>query len=263
VNVLLVFAHPEPRSFNGTLRDAAVETLEAQGHSVVVSDLYAEGFDAVAGPGDFLERADPDRFDLAAEQAAAAPGRAFAPGLRREIERLFAADFLVLQFPLWWFSVPAILKGWFDRVLAFGLAYDLGRTWDAGVFAGRRAMLSITTGAPAAALAPDGRSGDLERILWPLHAGVLALLGYRVLPPFVGYAVPWIGDEARQRLVDDYRERLRRVETTAPLFFHPHADVGGDHRLRTDVTPATPGQHRGPRMHLPTHGADGDAGGTA
>ena len=80
-----------------------------------------------------------------------------------EIDRLFAADLLILQFPMWWFSVPAILKGWIDRVFAFGVTYDFGRTWDKGVMCGRRAMLSMTTSAPPGVFMPDGRSGDLNR----------------------------------------------------------------------------------------------------
>jgi NAD(P)H dehydrogenase (quinone) len=54
MNVLLVYAHPEPASFNGALKDLAVEVLTGAGHSVEVSDLYAMRFDPVTGPGDFL-----------------------------------------------------------------------------------------------------------------------------------------------------------------------------------------------------------------
>ncbi|RMF94893.1 MAG: flavodoxin family protein [Gammaproteobacteria bacterium] len=250
MNALIVFAHPEPRSFNAAMRDEAARTLAEQGYSVTVSDLYAEGFEAAAGPGDVLERANPERFDLGAEQLAAAETLAYAPDIRREIDRLFAADLLILQFPMWWFSVPAILKGWIDRVFAFGVAYDFGRTWDRGVFRGKRAMLSFTTGAPANVFEPDGRSGDLERVLWPLHGGVLALCGFSVLRPFTAWAVPWIGDQGRAEVLARYRRRLQSLDEEEPLFFHRLADFGEDHRLRPDVEPGTPAQHRGPRKHL-------------
>ena len=56
-NVLIVYAHPEPKSFNGALKDAAAETLRAQGHDVVVSDLYEMGFDPVASKESFKGKA--------------------------------------------------------------------------------------------------------------------------------------------------------------------------------------------------------------
>jgi NAD(P)H dehydrogenase (quinone) len=157
---------------------------------------------------------------------------------------------LILQFPMWWFSLPAMLKGWIDRVFVFGAAYDFGRTWDKGVFVGRRAMLALTASAPEAAFYPDGRSGDMERVLWPIHAGVLALCGYSVLPPFIAHGIPFVGEQAMQADIERYRQRLRDVATTQPMFFHPQGDIE-NHRLRPDVEPATPGQHRGPRRQLP------------
>ena len=250
MKVLMVYAHPEPSSFNGSLRNVAVETLADAGHEVFVSDLYAMGFNAVAGPADVTARSNEDVFNLGMEQMHAATHAALAPDIQAELDKLMAADLLLLQFPMWWFSMPAILKGWIDRVFAFGAAYDFGRTWDNGVFAGRRAMLSFTLSAPEAAFMPDGRNGDMERVLWPVHAGVLALVGYSVLPPFIAYGIPFVGEAAMQAEVERYRNRLRRIESDEPLFFHPGTDIS-DYRLAPNVEPATPGQHRGARKHLP------------
>lgn len=250
MQVLLVYAHPEPRSYNAALRDVAVKTLSAAGHTVDVSDLYGMGFNAVAGPADFSSRRDGAYFSLGAEQMHASQAGGFAADVQAELNKLLAADLLILQFPLWWFSLPAILKGWIDRVFAFGAAYDFGRTWENGVFAGKRAMLSLTASAPAAAFMPDGRNGDMERVLWPIHAGVLALCGYSVLPPFIVHGVPFIGAEAMQAELDRYRQHLGGLASARPLFFHPATDYA-DYRLVPGTEPATPGQHRGPRQHLP------------
>jgi NAD(P)H dehydrogenase (quinone) len=250
MNVLIVFAHPEPRSFNGLMKDAAAETLAAAGHAVEVADLYAEGFDPVAGPHDVTSRANTDKFDLGHEQIHAAQNSLFAPDVRRGIDRLLAADLLILQFPLWWYSVPAILKGWIDRVFAYGAIYGPGRTWDNGLMRGKRAMLSFTTSAPAETFMPDGKNGDLERILWPLHAGVFGVCGYGVLAPFVAHAVAYVPEPARDAILDQYRARLRAIEDDAPLFFHALDDYGPDRRLKPGVAPRTPAQHRGPRQHL-------------
>ena len=250
MNVLLVHAHPEPQSFISAMRSTAVDALTEAGHTVVVSDLYAENFGAAAGPDDFTDRLDADRLNMGAEQEHAAGNKSFAPEIQGEIDRLFAADLLILQFPLWWYSVPAIMKGWIDRVFAYGVTYDFGRTWDRGVMRGKRAMLAFTTGAPATTFDPDGRNGDLERVLWPLHSGVLALCGYEVLQPFVGWAPAWVGDEGRQSILDRYAERLRTIETDEPMFFHGLGDYDEQSHLQAGVEPGTPCQHRGQRKHL-------------
>ncbi|MEO8223820.1 MAG: NAD(P)H-dependent oxidoreductase [Gammaproteobacteria bacterium] len=251
MHALIVYAHPEPQSFNGAMRDVAVETLTAAGHQVTVSDLYAQGFNPVAGAHDFTHRTDAGLLDLGTEQAHAARSGGFAPDVQAEIDKLLAADLLLLQFPFWWYSVPAMLKGWIDRVFAYGVAYDFGRTWDRGVFRGRRAMLAFTTSAPPTSSLPDGRNGDLERTLWPLHAGVLALCGYDVLPPFVAHAVRWVDAPRRAAILDEYRQRLQRLDEDSPLFFQTLDDYGPDGRLKPGIKPRTPGQHRGPRFHLP------------
>jgi NAD(P)H dehydrogenase (quinone) len=251
MNVLIVHAHPEPRSFNGALTEVAVATLTAAGHQVVVSDLYAMDWSPAAGAHDFTTRADPAILDVGTEQAYAAKHAGFAADVQAEIDKLMACDLLIMQFPLWWYSVPAILKGWIDRVFAYGVAYDFGRTWNRGVFAGRRALLSFTTSSPPSSTGPDGRNGDLERTLWPLHAGVLALTGFSVLPPFVAPAVRWVDADTRARRLQAWATRLAGIESDRPLAFHRLEDYGPDGRLKAGVEPLTPGQHRGPRFHLP------------
>jgi NAD(P)H dehydrogenase (quinone) len=250
MNVLIVYAHPEPGSFNGALKSVAVDTLSEAGHTVIVSDLYAEGFGAIAGPDDFTERSNDQRFELGVEQANAANNDCFAADIKGEIDRLFSADLLILQFPMWWYSTPAILKGWIDRVFAFGVTYDFGRTWDRGVMKGKRAMLSLTTSAPPATFMPDGRNGDIEKILWPLHGGVLALCGYEVLQPFIAHSIGWSDAQARESVLQDYAARLRTIETDQPMFFHELDDYDENSRLKADIEPGTPCQHRGTRKHI-------------
>src|SRR5690606_41000551 len=100
------------------------------------------------------------------------------------------------------------------------------------------------TSSPEPSTRPDGRNGDLERTLWPLHAGTLAICGYDVLPPFVAPAVAFVDQSTRESLLGQWRQRLLDIATTGPLFFHPSGDYGPDRRLQADVEPRTPGQHR-------------------
>jgi NAD(P)H dehydrogenase (quinone) len=114
MKVLLVFAHPEPRSLNGALRDVAVKELEAQGHEVLVSDLYADGWNSELARGDFPSLAPGTRFKSAKASGEAFAANGLTADVKAEQEKLLWADTLILQFPLWCFSMPAILKGWVD-----------------------------------------------------------------------------------------------------------------------------------------------------
>ena len=208
MKVLIVHAHPEPTSFNAALTQAATAALRDAGHEVVVSDLYAEGFQACAGRGDFVGAADAQRFHYQSEQARAAATNNFAPDLAREHERVLAADLLVLQFPLWWGGPPAILKGWIDRVLAYGIAYVDGRRFKTGVFKGRRAILSVTTGGTLERFRPEDVYGNIEQVLWPVRRLVLEYMGYEVEEPFVSYGVPRVDAARREAYLDAWRERI-------------------------------------------------------
>lgn len=221
-HALIVHAHPEPKSFNAALTNCAVETLKAAGWRVEVSDLYAMGFDPVANGTDFAERQDPDFLKYQLEQSHAAKHEGgFAPQIQAEIDKLMRADILILQFPLWWFSVPAILKGWIDKVLAMGVLYggDVG-FYSRGVFRGRRAMLSFTTGGPRAMYGDTGLNGRADVVLWPIQNGVLNFLGYSVLPHFHAPSPARAEDAVRAGMLEEWRQRLLAIDTTPALEFH-------------------------------------------
>lgn len=83
MKLFIVFAHPEPRSFGAALLNQSIETLNAQGHQVVVSDLYAMGFNPVASVADFTERRFPDVLHYDREQKYAHEHNAFLPTFRQ------------------------------------------------------------------------------------------------------------------------------------------------------------------------------------
>jgi NAD(P)H dehydrogenase (quinone) len=236
VNVLIVYAHPEPKSFNGAMKTLAVETLRGAGHEVAVSDLYAMRFHAVVGPDDFLgERSDPEFLSIASEQTNAVGTGTLAPDIVAEQEKLRSADLLILQFPVWWFGMPAIMKGWADRVFARGFAYAAGRKYDTGMLRGKTALAAVTTGTSADTYAPDGVDGDILSVLWPVHNGLLRYCGFDVLAPFVAYMPGRVGPEGRQAYLEAYRKRLLDLEGAPRLFFHPAGDYGPNERLRPGV----------------------------
>lgn len=229
---LIVSAHPEPTSFQAALRAAAVEELGTQGFEVQVSDLYAMGFKAVVDRGDFVGAHDGGRLNVSLEQRHAWKAGTLSPDIESELRRLLAADLLLLMFPLWWFGLPAILKGWIDRVFVSGAVYGRTAAFDQGRLRGKRALVAVSTGAPAQAFGPDSLNGEMEQILMPLHRGVLGFTGMAVLPPFVAHHVPYAGPEGRAELLARWRGHLRALDQLAPLPMprladHPDAlDVG-------------------------------------
>ncbi|GGC77494.1 NAD(P)H-dependent oxidoreductase [Chelatococcus reniformis] len=237
MNILLVFAHPEPRSLNGALRDVAVAELAGQGHAVRVSDLYAQGWKSVVDRADFPALAPGARL-----MPAPASGQAFAGGgltedVKAEQAKLLWADVLILQFPLWWYTMPAILKGWVDRVFAYGFAYGVGehseRHWGdrfgEGTLAGKRAMLIVTAGGWGEHYAPRGVNGPIDDLLFPINHGILYYPGYEVLPAFVAYRADRLDDGGFAHVAERLRARMRTLATTPPIPYR--RQNGGDYLI--------------------------------
>lgn len=219
MNVLLVHAHPEPQSFTAALRDQAVQTLREQGHVVQVSDLYAMNWNPVASADDFASRDNPDYLVYALEQRQAVKSQGLAADIQQELDKLLWADLVILNFPIYWFSVPAILKGWIDRVLVSGICYGGKRFYDQGGLAGKKVLVSLTLGGREHMFGEGAIHGPLEDMLRPLLRGTLAYVGMDVLPPFVAWHVPYISQEARQSFLEDYVTRLQHLDQDRPLTF--------------------------------------------
>lgn len=245
MKVLIVYAHPEPRSFNRALLDTAVRVLQEEGHSVEVSDLYAMGFNPVADAPDFSERRFPDALQYDREQKQASQRQGFSADIQSELDKLLRCDLLILQFPLWWFSVPAILKGWIDRVFANGTVYGAGgKRFDQGGLKGRKAMLAFTTGCFPDMMESDGLLGQRDVILWHLHHGTFGYSGLQVLQPFVGWSIQYTDEAQRQTCLDAYAARLRGLDKEEAMPSHPLSDFGPDWRLKPGIAPRTVGHRR-------------------
>ncbi|MEU1981543.1 NAD(P)H-dependent oxidoreductase [Nocardia sp. NPDC019395] len=242
MKVLIVYAHPEPDSLTGALKDVAVERLRAEGHEVRVSDLYAMDWKAHADAADFGEVAETN-FMLAS-------GEAFENGtlsadIRNEQEKLLWADTVLLHFPLWWFSMPAMLKGWVDRVFTCGFAYGAGGTaiprYGDGVLAGRRAMLVVAVGGREPAYSERGINGPIEDLLFPIHHGILYYPGMDVLPPFVVHGAIRVDDDRFAAIADELRERLSSLDRTEPIRYRRQAGGDYDRGLRLEPGRESPG----------------------
>lgn len=211
MNVLIVYAHPEPQSMNGAMFKAAIEALQAAGHAVQTTDLYGTQFNPVSDRYNFTTVQNRDFFKQQLEEVYATEQHGFAPHIEIEQQKVEWCDLMIWQFPLWWFGVPAILKGWVDRVFAMGRTYGSGHFYEAGIFKGKKAMLSLTTGGVPESYVKGGYNGDLTGMLRPLHRGILQFTGFTVLQPQVVYGPARIGEEQRKEELAGWQSRLKHI----------------------------------------------------
>lgn len=246
--VLLIHAHPEPTSLTRTLVEVAKASLHGSGHRVLESNLYGMNWKAVFDAADFPQRVDKDRLCFITESQAAYAKSTQTRDVEDEQAKLRQADAIVFQFPLWWFSFPAILKGWIDRVFAYGLAYgykDAGNQYryGEGGFAGKRALLSVTVGGPPEDYGARGINGSLEQILFPITHGTLFFSGMEVLPTFAVYGTGRLTEAEVGLAIEALKKRLNGLFTDAPIPFRRqnNGDYPDKHQLAVAVAPGRTG----------------------
>jgi len=216
MKVLILLAHPEPQSMNGAMFTTAVETLEAAGHEVRTTNLYAMNFNAVSSRSNFTSRQNTHFYKQQLEELHATETGGFAADVDSEQQKVEWCDLMIWQFPLWWFSVPGILKGWVDRVFAMGRFYGQGRLYEQGVLGGKKALLSLTTGGAEEAYLEDGLHGDIHNMLKPIHRGIFQFTGFSVLQPHIIYGPARQSPDLRGQELNQWKNRLLNVFNEAP-----------------------------------------------
>ena len=184
MNVLIIYAHPNPASFCHAILREVETALQEAGHTTRVKDLYAEGFSPVL---------------RASELGALNDGR-IPEVIEHEQASLRWAEGLVLIYPLWWFGCPAILKGWLDKVLTNGFAFEYAADGARGLLPINKALLIVTAG---------GAEDDFEQmqakdlIVRPVADGALAFCGVSEVQSKVFFSVPTVGDAERRAMLDE------------------------------------------------------------
>lgn len=222
MTILSIYAHHEPSSFTAALKNVSASVLSSQGHRLLESDLYASGFSPKAEKYDFVTSSG-DHFNYMLEQKHAAQAdMSFAPDIKSEIDKLMMADMLIVHTPIWWFSVPAVLKGWFDRVLAMGVAWDGGKIYEKGLLRGKSVMLCAVAGGPKDYYRVDGRhKATMQQILHPIHHGTFAFCGMDVIEPFVVYNSLGLDQGGRDLVLKEYTFKVSNV-VSSPSFLHKY-----------------------------------------
>lgn len=186
MNVLLVYAHPNPRSFNQAILDMVDATLRDRGHATRIHDLYRMQCRAVLDGEDLLRNW---RGDLPADT-------------RREQDAVLWARGLVFVYPIWWFGPPAILKGWIDRVFTRKFAFDFGPGGMRGLLTHEKALILNTLGGDEASYR-EHRWHEL--LVRPMAEGILGACGVKNVSHRAFYQVPTVGQTERQGMLEEVR----------------------------------------------------------
>jgi NAD(P)H dehydrogenase (quinone) len=194
------------------MKNLAVEVLSRQGHAVVISDLYGQGFSPEAQKWDFVTTTG-NHFNYMLEQKHAANlDLAFSPDILGEIQKLRVTDIVLFIAPIWWFSVPAILKGWFDRVLAMGVTWDGGKIYENGLMRGKQAMLIASAGGPTNYYQEDGKhQATAQQMLHHINHGTLGFCGFNVHEPFVALNVLGSDTALRAKALTELNFRMQHL----------------------------------------------------
>lgn len=191
MKTLIIYAHPNPKSFNHAIADHAAETLRGLGHEVRLRDLYALKFNPVLDGADFdgIKNGAP-RADVAEEQS-----------------HLSWAEQIIITHPVWWYARPAILQGYIDRVLSNGFAYKYTPEGPVGLLKLKKALVFQTTGTPAEIYEKQGVDEVIHK---QIVDGVLQFCGIPDVAIKTFYAVPTVSDGSRHAMLDEVKSVVER-----------------------------------------------------
>ena len=187
MNILLVYAHPNPRSFNRAILETVDAELCQRGHATRIHDLYQMQFRSVLDGEDLIRYW---RGELPED-------------ILQEQEAIRWAQGLVFVYPIWWFGPPAILKGWIDRVFVRKFAFDFGEAGMQGLLKHERALIINTLGGDEESYRQQHWHELLAR---PITEGILETCGVRQVHHHAFYQVPTVSPAERQAMLVKVRE---------------------------------------------------------
>ncbi len=253
----IVLAHPEVASFNAHLSGISQQALNSAGYQTTLSDLYTMDFDPREGSHQYSSRKDTDVFHAQTEQRFNADKNTLPPEVASEIQRLLESDLLVVHFPLWWFGMPAILKGWMDRVFVYGRMYRSVMRYDKGICAGKKVIVCVTTGASEQSCSYNGKEGDTQLHLWPILFP-FRYLGFDVVQPEIFHGVGGVafieGNEGGLSTLDTYSSRwtetLQTLSSRSLVKYNRDEEFDETKRLAPGAPVYSPFVRRNQKLNL-------------
>ncbi len=188
---LIVYAHPNPKSFNHAVLETISTGLKKKKREFTVRDLYRIGFNPVLSTK-----------DLSAIQNGAVPR-----DIRKEQSYISKANTLIFIFPIWWSAMPAMLKGYIDRVFSLGFAYDITENAVVGLLKGKKVFLVSTTGASKE---DYGKMGAFKMMNMSIDMAIFKFSGMKVIGHKYFSAVPYVSQQERKKMLKELKLLVRR-----------------------------------------------------
>ncbi|MHA6529950.1 NAD(P)H-dependent oxidoreductase [Paenibacillus sp. BAC0078] len=186
---LIVYAHPSAESFNHAILETTVQALKKKGHEVVVRDLYALDFQPVLKPE-----------DTAAMRSGQTPA-----DILTEQKFISDADVVTFIYPIWWTGLPAILKGYVDRVFAYGFAYAYGEAGIDKLLKGKKGFIINTHGTPKEIYDQIGMSAALKMTS---DTGIFDFTGIEPVDHLLFGNIPSVGQAALDEILVQVEEKV-------------------------------------------------------
>lgn len=192
MKIAVVNTHPNPDSFTYSLREAIVGKLQEMGHQVQDRDLYTLQFNPV----------------LSLEEYTATMTGEFQEDVKVEQEYIEWADYLIFIYPLWWGTLPALLKGYIDRVFAYGFAYQMDDGDVKKLLTGKKAILFTTMGNS------DGHYREVQMydaMNKTVDEGIFEYVGIEVLEHKYFASVTSVDDETRKQMLEEAKSIIAKL----------------------------------------------------
>ncbi|MEQ8199923.1 MAG: NAD(P)H-dependent oxidoreductase [Syntrophomonadaceae bacterium] len=190
MQVMVIYAHPNPRSFNAAIAAVVREEAKKKGARVKFKDLYAMNWDPVLRGRDFE-----------GYQSGNLPA-----DIKTEQDDLLWADSVIMIAPVWWTGVPAILKGYIDRVFSNGFAFEYTKTGSKGLLTGKKGLLITTSGADEETALQGTMIDTIRR---SAVNSVFGFCGFSVYKYKNFFAVPRSTDQQRTEMLADLRQYIQ------------------------------------------------------
>ena len=191
MNHLIVYSHPNPKSFCHAILEVVTETLKANGHDAVVRNLYEMNFDPVLKTS-----------DIAAMQSGNIPD-----DIKEEQRLIMWSDIMTMIYPVWWTGIPAMFKGYIDRVYSHGFAYAIGDKGLEQLLTGKKVIIVNTQGTPKEMY---DASGMFNAMRMTSDTGIYQFCGIEVLAHLFLDGVPYVDDKTRKGYLEQVREVMKK-----------------------------------------------------
>lgn len=183
---LIIYAHPNPKSFNQAIKEIVEDKLKKAGNSLEVRDLYGIEFNPQLSGSDFATwHQGKSPVDIKAEQ-----------------DYIKNSDTLIFIHPIWWFNMPAILKGYIDRIFSYGFAYGVNESGPYGLLTDKKVILINTTGGSEENYIKYGYNAALKKTI---EDGIFGFCGMKVIMHKYFYAVPYVTDQVREKMLEELK----------------------------------------------------------